>query len=242
MKIALVLERFDPQRGGLEHWTWQFARRLLRARPRGAGGGVRFSSRGAEESGLILQRLKEMPRSPLARAELLAAYLPTLQCDIVHDMGIGWQADIIHPHGGSTVALWEHNLRRIPKWRQIRFWREKRYRELAEVERRQHTRSTAVIVAVSRMVQRHFETLHHLPASRLRLIPNGVDVEQFTPAHRAALREPTRRELGLTDETCFLMLAHNLLLKNAEGLLRAAAQLVRGGRGPAGGNRRRQED
>ncbi len=228
MKIALVLERFDPHRGGLEHWTWQFARRLLEGGHEVLVVAFEFHP-SAEESGVILQRLQEMPRSRLARAEMLAEFLPTLRCDIVHDMGIGWQADVIHPHGGSTVALWEHNLRRIPKWRQIRFWREKRYRELAEVERCQHAESTAVIVAVSRMVQRHFEMLHGVPASRLRMIPNGVDVEQFSPTRRATLREPMRRELGLTTETCFLMLAHNLVLKNAEGLLRAAAELARSG-------------
>ena len=64
--------------------------------------------------------------------------LPKLGLDVVHDNGIGWQADIIQPHAGSTIALWEHNLMRIPKWRQIRFWRERRYRELEEIERRQH--------------------------------------------------------------------------------------------------------
>ena len=29
MRIGLVIERFDPQRGGAEYWTFQFAQRLL---------------------------------------------------------------------------------------------------------------------------------------------------------------------------------------------------------------------
>ena len=228
MKIGLVLERFDPARGGLEHWTWQFARELLLR-----GHEVHVVAfelhPAAEEGGLQAHPLGEMPSSRLDRAELIAARLPALRFDVVHDMGIGWHADIFHPHGGSTVALWEQNLRRIPKWRQIRFWRERRYRELAEVERRQIEESTALIVAVSHMVQRHFETLHHLPAARLRVIPNGVDVARFTPQHRATLRAETRRELSLGEEVLFLMLAHNLLLKNAEVFLRAAAKLVASG-------------
>ena len=228
MKIGLVLERFDPARGGLEHWTWQFARELLLR-----GHEVHVVAfelhPAAEEGGLQAHPLGEMPSSRLDRAELIAARLPALRFDVVHDMGIGWHADIFHPHGGSTVALWEQNLRRIPKWRQIRFWRERRYRELAEVERRQLEESTALIVAVSHMVQRHFETLHHLPAARLRVIPNGVDVARFTPQHRATLRAETRRELSLGEEVLFLMLAHNLLLKNAEVFLRAAAKLVASG-------------
>lgn len=228
MKTGLILERFDPARGGLEHWTSQFARSLL-----ARGHEVHLVAfdfhPGTESDGLIVHRLGEMPRSRIDRAELIGTRLPPLRLDIAHDMGIGWHADVIHPHGGSTMALWEHNLMRIPKWRRIRFWRERRYRELAEVERRQHTESAAVIVAVSHMVRRHFETLHHVPPARLRVIPNGVDVEHFTPENRAKLADKARRELGLGDEVVFLMLAHNLLLKNAEALLRAAAQLVAAG-------------
>ena len=171
------------------------------------------------------------PDSRLERAAAMAREVPPMGFDIVHDMGIGWAADVIHPHGGSTKALWEHNLLRIPKWRQIRFWREKRYRELEEIERRQHTHTSATIVAVSQMVATHFESFHGLPGNRIRVIYNGVDTEAFTSAHRETYRAKTRRELGVNDdELLFLMLAHNLLLKNADAAIRAAARLFAAGR------------
>lgn len=182
MKIGLVLERFDPARGGLEHWTWQFARCLVRRGQEVHVIAFEFHPDVADD-GIIAHRL-EMPHSRLDRAAVLAAQLPAMGFDIVHDMGIGWAADIIQPHAGSTKALWEHNLMRIPKWRQIRFWREKRYRELAEIERRQLANSKATIVPVSRMVAHNFESLHHLPAERMRVIYNGVDVERFAPLNR----------------------------------------------------------
>ena len=227
MKIGLVLERFDPARGGLEHWTWQFARCLVRRGQEVHVIAFEFHPDVADD-GIIPNRL-EMPRSRLDRAAVLAAQLPAMGFDIVHDMGIGWAADIIQPHAGSTKALWEHNLMRIPKWRQIRFWREKRYRELAEIERRQLANSRATIVPVSRMVARNFESLHHLPAERMRVIYNGVDVERFSPLNRQKYREKTRRDLGVRDEALFLMLAHNLLLKNAEATIRGAAKLLTNG-------------
>jgi len=227
LKIGLVLERFDPARGGLEHWTHQFAAELV-----SRGHEVHIVAfefyPGASDDRIIAHQL-EMPRARIERAEAIAAHLPSLGLDVVHDMGIGWHADIIHPHGGSTKALWEHNLLRIPKWRQIRFWREKRYRELAEIERRQLFESSAIIVAVSHMVKQHFEVLHRLPAARMRIIHNGVDVKRFTPESRHPLRAPTRRELGLNGEVLFLMLAHNLLLKNAEAFIRAAGRLKAAG-------------
>src|SRR3954469_12620788 len=155
MKIGLVLEKFDPTRGGLEHWTWQFTDRLLRAGHEVHVIAFEFSPESLPK-GVFTHQL-EMPESRLERGELLAQALPPLKLDITHDMGIGWSADVIHPHGGSTKALWEHNLLRIPKWRQIRFWRERRYRELEEIERRQHANTEAKIIAVSQMVSQHFQ-------------------------------------------------------------------------------------
>ncbi|HSI11046.1 MAG TPA: glycosyltransferase family 4 protein [Chthoniobacter sp.] len=227
MKIGLVLEKFDPQMGGLEHWTWQFAQQLL-ARGHETHVISFEANPAAAQSGLVLHRL-EMPRSRLDRAGVLERHLRTLALDIIHDMGCGWYADIFHPHGGSTVALWEHNLMRIPRWRQIRFWRERRYREMTEIERRQLAVAGATIVSVSKMVQNHFETLHGVPEERLRLIYNGVDLEEFSPAHRETHRAAARQDLGIKDEVLYVMLAHNLLLKNATALLQAAARLIQAG-------------
>ena len=228
MKIALVLEKFDPVRGGAEHWTWQFARSLARR-----GHEVHVVAFGFHEAvaqdAIVPHQLGEMPRSRLDRAALIAAELGTLNFDIVHDMGIGWAADIVEPHAGSTKALWQHNLMRIPKWRQIRFWREKRYKELEEIERRQHANPNVTIVAVSRMLAQNFESLHRLAPERIRVIYNGVDIERFTPSVRDKYREKTRRDLGVRDEVLFLMLAHNLLLKNADSTIRAAAKLSAAG-------------
>lgn len=119
---------------------------------------------------------------------------------------------------------------RIPKWRQIRFWRERRYRELEQIERRQHANSSAIIVPVSRMLARNFEEYHQLPAERMRVIYNGVEPDTFTPANRQRFRQATRDQLGVADrDVVFLALAHNLLLKNAEASIRAIAKLAKAG-------------
>jgi UDP-glucose:(heptosyl)LPS alpha-1,3-glucosyltransferase len=227
MKIGLVLERFDPHRGGLEHWTWQFARQLLDRGHEVHIVAFEFHPAALELYGAAIMHLVEkMPRSRVERAAMLADRLRSVQLDVIHDLGCGWYADIFHLQGGSTVALWEHNLMRIPRWRQIRFWRERRYREMAEVERRQLANTNAVVVTVSRMVQRHFTTLHHVPPGQMRLIYNGVDVQRFSPTHRERHRGKMRTQLGVEKgEVLFLMLAHNLLLKNAATVIRAVAQL-----------------
>lgn len=225
MKVGLVLEHFDPQRGGLEHWTHQFARELVEA-----GHEVHVITCGFVDPGptlpLIWHAVEESP-SPLQRAMAMENVLRGLTLDIIHDMGCGWHADIYHAHGGSTLASWKHNLMRIPRWRQFRLWREKRYREQEEIEKRQRSQPRAVFVAVSRMVQNHFETLHHIPREQIRLIYNGVDIDRFSPATCEPLRNQTRTTFGISDnETVFVMVAHNLRLKNAEAAIRALKVLV----------------
>ena len=185
MKIGLVIEQFDPARGGAEHWTWQFARALARRGHEVHIVAFEFHDDIANDD--VITHQLAMPESRLDRAAAIAAELPALDFDIVHDMGVGWSADIIQPHAGSTKALWEHNLMRIPKWRQIRFWREKRYRELEEIERRQHANQNALIVAVSRMLAGNFETLDHLPPERIRVIDATLPVEEVQTKMRAAV-------------------------------------------------------
>lgn len=225
MKIGLVLERFDPQRGGLENWSWQFARRLIDHGHEVHVVACDFAETGPAAS-LHLHKAESMP-SPKPRAAAFAGVLRGLPLDVTHDMGCGTQADIFHPHGGSTVAFRDHNLMRIPRWRQFRLWREKRYREQAWIERRQHALEGSVVVAVSRMVREHLFRLHGLAPERIRLIYNGVDVNRFSPEVCLPLREEARAELGCRpDETLFLQVAHNLRLKNTETIIRALGKIV----------------
>lgn len=152
MKVGLVLEHFDPARGGLENWTWQFADRLGKR-----GYEVHVIACDFAAGGRVVGHEVPGSPSPWKRAEAMEHVLRKLDLDVIHDMGGGWLADIFHPHGGSTLASWEHNLLRIPRWRQFRLWREKRYREQAAIEKRQHKTDGAVIVAVSGMVRDHFQ-------------------------------------------------------------------------------------
>lgn len=224
VKVGLVLESFDPQKGGLEQWTWQFATRLLARGHEVHVVACRFADPG--DNLQVIRHPVEPSSSPWKLALAMETTLRRLHLDLIHDMGCGWHADIFHPHGGSTRALHEHNLLRIPRWRQIRFWREKRYRERVEIERRQHQRESAKIVAVSNLVRDHFRRWHEIPPNRLHVIPNGVDPEHFSPVQCAPLRAPMRRSLGCSDEDIlFLLVAHNLLLKNADSAIRAFSRL-----------------
>lgn len=225
MKVALVLERFDWRKGGLESWTWQFAQLLTAKGFEVHVVAFEFHPE-ARQTGIIPHTPATTPRTRLKRAAALEQCLRTLDVDVIHDMGAGWHADIFHPHGGSTVATWRHNLLRIPAWRRFTLWRGRRRREMQEIEHRQHHGSNAVIVAVSRMVEEHLRTLHQVPPGRVRVIYNGVDLEKFSPAHRTEHRQAVRAQLGIGNEVLFFLLAHNLKLKNAATLIRAMGILA----------------
>ncbi len=54
------------------------------------------------------------------------------------------------------------------------------------------------IVAVSKVTARDVESLFHVPASRLTVIPNGLDHAQFRPGSQALAREAVCARRGLT--------------------------------------------
>lgn len=229
MRIGLVLDQFDPRRGGVEQWTDQFARGLIRA-----GHQVHVVASGfgrtAESAGIVPHPFPPLA-SHLARAEAAEAVLRTLRLDVVHDMGVGWHCDVLQPHGGSRRAAFCQNLLLLPRWQRPgkrllgRLLR--RYREFDRLARRQYGPGGPLVLALSDMVRRDLERYDGVPAQRMRLVYNGVDVDRFSPAHRSRHREALRRKLGLRPEdVLFTIVAHNLKLKGVPALIRAMKRLT----------------
>jgi UDP-glucose:(heptosyl)LPS alpha-1,3-glucosyltransferase len=256
MRIGLVLDHFDSRRGGVEQWTDQFARKLLRlghevhvvATSFGPmTDRVRIAPCADEEAEKVVAGVRPrwivphtIPRhrGRFDRARAAEEILQQLDLDIIHDMGFGWYCDILQPHGGSRAAAEERNLALCPAWlrplKRVVSPLLPRYREFAKLTKRQLRASPGPItLALSQMVFRDMQRLHELPDTRLRLIYNGVDVDRFTPAHRYSHRHSTRARLGLADgDIAFLIVAHNLELKGVPTLIRALG-LLRGEGVPA---------
>lgn len=233
MRIGLVVEEFDPRRGGVEHWTYQFAHRVLSGGHEVHVVAGRFAS-GVEQLGIVAHRV-EPGRSKLHFAAAAERALARLKLDVVHDTGCGWACDVLQPHGGSRVASFEQNLLLLPEWlrplkRRVGVWLP-RYREFATLTARQYAADGRLFLAISQMVARDLTRYHGVPAERLRLVYNGVDLERFSPERRAQDREPLRAALGVgPDELLLLLVAHNFRLKGVPTALDAVARLGREGR------------
>ncbi len=228
MRVALVLDRMAAARGGLESWAIRFAAWLLRRGYEVHGFAFEFD----EESvppGLIRHSLPR-PSERVARARALEARLAALPSALVHDFGVGWRFDLLHPHGGSRRSAFRQGLRALPPGRRFRALIDRvRAGRQADLERRQYAPGPGRIVVSSRMVKAHLVQDYAVDAARITVVSNGVDPDVFAPAYRAAHRDEERRRLELGAAPTFLFVAHNFYLKGLPAVLRALARLVRAG-------------
>lgn len=228
MNIGVVIEHFNPRRGGAEQWTWQFVQQLL---ARGHQVHV-ISQQFAEEAGQlpIVPHALGRIRGRICLAQAVESELGKLSLDVVHDMGVGWRCDLFHSHDGSRFAQWEQKLRRLPAWarpgKRALTHLLPRYREFRRLMARQFANTDSLVLALSQMVARDYEHYHHVPRQRIRLVYNGVDTQRFSPDHRAENRQHTRARLGVADdEVLFLFVGHDFARKGLATAIRALGHL-----------------
>jgi len=227
-----VTERIGTALGGAERWTHDFARWLV-AHGHEVHVVCRADHRCQLPHGTVRHGI-ECGRSPLLFAAAAAARLDRLHCDVTHDMGSGWNCDVFQPHCGSRSAAILRNLQLMPRGlRGIAAAVQPllpRYRTFAALCARQYAGTNRVFIAVSGMVASGFERFHGVGPEQIRVIHNGVNVEQFSPVIRDRLRSQARERFAFTDEDVVLLLvAHNLRLKGLPTLISGAAELKRRG-------------
>jgi UDP-glucose:(heptosyl)LPS alpha-1,3-glucosyltransferase len=231
MRIALVIEQYDPARGGVEQWTCQFARQLDQW-----GHEVHVIARrfGNVFAHRVIRHYVPDARSRLAFAAAAEQKLRRLAPDIIHDTGAGWHANVFQPHGGSRLAAFQQNLLLLPAWaRPLKVRASQllpRYRQFQQLAARQYANDGRLILALSKMVAHDLQRWHGVSRERIRVIYNGVDTNRFSPGHRQTHRAATREQLGVqADEVLLLIVAHNPALKGVPALLAAVGTLRRQG-------------
>ena len=227
MRIGLVVEEFDPRRGGVEQWATQFAAKLL---ARGFEVHILARRFGSQTLTMpIVAHQLENADTRLGFAVAAQKKIVQLDLDVVHDTGCGWCCDVIQPHSGSRRVTAERNVLLSP-----RFWRpvkrisnrlSRRYRHFDRLAVRQFSDPERLYMALSRRVASDLIKRHGVPVDQIRLIYNGVDTDRFTPAHRPEYRKLIRSRLGLSNKTpLLLVIAHNFRLKGIPTLLQMMAR------------------
>jgi UDP-glucose:(heptosyl)LPS alpha-1,3-glucosyltransferase len=86
------------------------------------------------------------------------------------------------------------------------------------------------VVAVSEYMRDEIVGTYGLDPDRVHVVPNGVDVDHFSPERRRALRDASRERFGVPDTAvCILMVAHNYRLKGVREGMSHVARLRKAG-------------
>ncbi|MCU0725625.1 MAG: glycosyltransferase family 4 protein [Planctomycetes bacterium] len=199
MRIAFVVDRFRPGKGGLERWLGAF--------------GEHLAARGDEVSVVSMDRdvpppfthLRIAPRG-LTRvrrdrgfAEAAAVACAQAGFDVVAGLRHCLSCTVYVPHGGSAAAAFAGE-RGSP-----------RARNFVALERAllDGPSPPKRILAVSEAVRRDLAARYPAIAPAIRVVPNGVDLGRFTPEGR----EQARAALAPAGGRVLLFLAANPRLK-----------------------------
>jgi len=233
LKIAIVSEWLDASRGGAETSALQFINQLL---PYDLDLHLFTRSRPAIEGRVTVHTVNSRPwpraRGGLAFMRSVDDLLNKEPFDVVHAITPCMHADIYQPRGGTVAESIERNLalRRSGIVRGL-----KRCANLLNlkqridlhIERQLMTNDRTVVVALSQYVIRQLKQHYRSPDERIRLIFNGIELPQRSPADRDANRSAMRKELGLSEQEClFILIAHNFRLKGVPRWMDALRLLV----------------
>jgi glycosyltransferase involved in cell wall biosynthesis len=122
---------------------------------------------------------------------------------------------------GASLAFFSDIPVRIMSRRSLNVY-QRRYPLALWFERRLHRKMTAIL-GNSKSVVRELHEMEDVPAGRLGLIYNGVDVSRFADA---GLQQATRGELGLGSHTLALVMVGNLIPYKGHGDLISALGLA----------------
>ncbi len=227
MKIALVIEKLDQDRGGAARWTIQLGQWLL-----ARGHQVQFVANRASDQIKAGHHVTLIDRSrdPLKNAARFDRLVAALDVDIVHDMGVGTRFDLLQSHFGSPTA---HDAvrdaicspaKRI--YRRVAAAGKERRRK--ELHRRQFNSADGRFLAVSPKVANDLVEREGVSPDRIEIICNGVDASVFQPDRTNSTRKKTKAALGIeTDELLLLFVAHHHRLKGLPTIFKALDALPR---------------
>ena len=219
MRIALVIERFDPRGGGVESVAWQVAHGLARA-----GDDVTVVAREAAASPAVrVERVAIatawQPWRVLAFSRAAARRAPRDRFDVVHSFSRTLHQDLFRAGGGSHADYLERrhgaigrSLRKLSP----------RHRVLLGIEARVFADPSQTLHCNSMLVRDEIARRYGVPDERLVVLYNGVDLTRFHPSRRADAK-PLRAALAGTDDPLWLFVGTGFERKGLDTALRALA-------------------
>ncbi len=232
LRIGLVIDRLDPEKGGAEAYLLGLARYLVRQ-----GHAVHHLARhfgpGVDAGSMQCVQVPPLPRAFRDVAFDRAAARLSTRLGLEVTLGVRHtpSTHVFQPHGGvysraagaqsgsAGKSRWLHGLGR---------WGNPKHHGLLYLERVQCRQKSVTYVALSRRIQADMVQAYGLEGGEPVVIYNGVDPERFRPEASQEDRARIRRTHDIGDEAFLvLFVAHNFRLKGLDPLLESLAGLDR---------------
>ncbi len=235
MKIAIVIESFDPHAGGLERSTAQIAQELA-----GRGHGVTLLAGGCRDTsclpGVTIVAMAKRKRSSALRLFRFNRWaqkqIEDGGFDVSLSMTTAVPAAVLQPRGGTVRETLDRNIAMRPTAlarvvKRVGVMLNPKQQLLLYFERRAFADARLVkVAAVSGYVIEQLQKHYDLPSEKVELIPNAAVMPKVDDAQRAQWRKRIRSSFDIPDDvTTFLFAAINPRLKGFEPLMQALALL-----------------
>ncbi len=220
MRVALVIEQFEPAAGGMENAAWQVAHGLAEA-----GDEVHvIARRGSETSAATLHRVRALdfwqPLRVLSFSHTARREVRRCDFDLVHAFSRTRHQDIYRAGGGSHA---DYMLRAYSaRGARLRHFTP-RHALLLGIERHIFADPSQIIQCGSHMVRDEIASRFRVPAGRLEVIHNGVDCRHFHARGDAAERDSLRRRFGAGGAPVWLLAGSGWRRKGLDTALAAVA-------------------
>jgi len=219
MRIALVIERFEPDTGGAETSAWNIAHGLARG-----GDEVHVvARRGRDSPSLQLHRVRVpaawQPLRVLAFSQAAARVVRRSQADCCLSFSRTLHQDVYRAGGGSHADYMKRRYGARSLLRRL----SPRHAILLAIERRIFRDPRQRVIAISRMVEAEIRGRYGVAGDRCAVVYNGVDLERFHPKHRAGSGQRLRNEFGVGPVPVWLFAGSGFARKGIDTALRALA-------------------
>lgn len=235
LKIAIILDRFIPSRGGENYFSW-LANELSKR-----GHEVHVFAMKIEKNLVTEYPVHRIPVWRYPPSLKLLSYLRNsdravrpYDFDVIHGVGGCLGMNIFNPHGGVEQAYLKQEFLSITNrfyylYRFIRRYFSLQHYLKAWVQRRQYLSGRVEkIIAISQMVKKDIVRYHGVSDEKISIVFNCVDLNRFHPGNRNVYRQQKRKDLGMDEDTVLLIFAgNNYRLKGLEPLLRSLVLLRR---------------
>ncbi len=234
LKIAILLDKFLPSRGGERYFSFLCAELAKR------GHEVHVFATEAEAVAGLPYLIHKIPVWKYPRwLRTLSLWraggraLADRHFDIVHAVAQCRAATVLNPHGGVERAYLRQEFASIgnPLYYAYkllkRYLSVRHYLEIHLQKRLYASGGVRRVIAISAMIKRDIMDYYAYPADRISVVFNSVDLDRFHPRMREVYRAQKRTGLGVGADAILLLFAgNNFRLKGLETLLRALALLA----------------